>query len=157
MKYLGCVGLLLLLLQTSFAMQAVQVSPEFPWPAIGSSPNGAGFAFRARSHLLITALSYNPTINVSGVTTTRVDVVNLAGEILASAIVSTNSSFADDAYIESIPPLVIPAGTTNFIRSYIWGEANTNVPGLWVGGAIPASQVTPASELEYLGPALAWT
>lgn len=153
MKRLGYLGLLLMGLRMAFAGEALQFPPQFQFPGVGvgASTNGAGFAFRGRTHLLITALSFNPTTNVVGVHTTRVDVLNASGAILTSAIISTNSPFTGAGYIEPIPPLAIPAGATHFIRNYIWGQSDTNVPGLWVGGVLPIEQGEVAPELDYLG------
>jgi hypothetical protein len=152
MKRFGCFGLLLFMPWALLATDALQFAPQFPYPGVGGqTTNGAGFAFRGRSHLLITALLFNPTANVRGVNTTRVDVVNATGQILASAIISTNSPFTRTAYRETIPPLVIPGGTTNFIRNYFWGGSHTNIPGFWMGGSVPVDQGTIAPELDYLG------
>lgn len=153
MKQFRRIGLLLLLMiQTGRAGEAVLISPQFLYPGAGGSTNGVGFAFRPKVPILITALRYDFHLNVSGFATSRVDFLNASGQLLATARLDTNSAALGQDYQELDPPLVIPAGTTNFLRASILLEEP--IPGVeffWFGGVAPTNEITVAPELEYLG------
>jgi hypothetical protein len=109
---------------------------------------GAGFAFRAKTNLLINSLGFQFNQNFQ---TARVDIVNAAGMLLAYAVLNTNSSKLGLTHYEPIAPLMIRAGTTNFVRGYMHQGTNMNVPDKWVGGYLPVDQVAVADEVAYLG------
>lgn len=152
MKRLGSLGLLLLLIQMGRAGEAVQISSQFIFMGGGGSTNGIGFAFRPQVPLRITALRWDFHPNVSGFATGRVEVLNASGQILATVFISTNAVAMGMDYVDIHPPLVMPAGTTNFLRSSVLlDEPIPDIPYLWFGGVAPTNQLTIAPELDYLG------
>lgn len=145
-------GLVLVLIATAFntlAGEAVLVST--PNQGGGYVAQGAGFAFRAKTNFLITALGFQLNPAYFNIYTARVDIVSASGTILAYALPSTNSSKLGLNYYEPIAPLVIPAGTTNFIRGYMHQPGNMNVPDVWLGGYLETNQISVANEVAYLG------
>ncbi len=142
-------GLILVLIATAFnalAGEAVLLSS----PNVGGAKivQGAAFAFRAKTNLVITALGFQFNQNFQ---TARVDVLNASGAILAYAFPNTNSSLAGVSHYEPIPPLMIKAGTTNFIRGYMHQGTNTSVPDLWIGGFLETNLIAVAHEVAFLG------
>lgn len=151
MKRLGSLGLLLLIIQMGRAGEAVQLSPE-QYPDAGIFTSGIGFAFRAKVPLLITALSYDFHPGVPGISTGRVEVLNVSGQILSTALISSNTAALGKGYLVLDPPLVIPVGLTNFLRSSVLlEEPIPDFPRFWFGLATPTNYVTLAPELDYLG------
>lgn len=142
-------GLALMLIATAFnALAGEAVLVASPNSGGAFATQGAGFAFRAKTNLLITSLGFQFNQNFQ---TARVDIVSAAGTILAHVVLNTNSSKVGLTHYESIAPLVIPAGTTNFVRGYMHQGTNMNVPDRWDGGYLQISQVAVSFDLEYLG------
>lgn len=149
MKLPGLALVLAVSTLNAVAGEAVLVST--PNMGGGYVAQGAGFAFRAKTNLLITALGFQLNPAYFNIYTARVDIVSASGTILAYALPSTNSNKLGLNYYEPITPLVIPAGTTNFIRGYMHQPGNMNVPDVWLGGYLETNQITVANEVAYLG------
>lgn len=143
--------LLALLLAASHALAGEAVLLSTPNLGGGYATQGAGFAFRARTNLLITALGFQLNPSYIDIRTARVDIVSASGVILASAFPSTNSSKLGLNYYEPITPLAIPAGTTNFVRGYMHQGSNMDVPDVWLGGFVETNQIVVANEVGFLG------
>lgn len=152
LKKFGLGGFLAMLLQCGRTADAVWFAPENFLLGGGASTNGVAFAFRPKVPLLITALRYDFHPNASGFATSRVDLLNATGQILATARLDTNAAALGQDYQELQPPLMLPAGSTNFLRaSILLEEPPPGVDYFWFGLVTPTDQITIAPELDYLG------
>jgi len=135
----------------AFASEAIQTAT----PNVNESfvtDDGAGFAFRPRTNILITALGYQFSSN--SYVTGKVEIVDAARVVLTSAIISTNSPKVNEIYYEPIAPVVIPAYSTNFVLGQDHEFFLTNFTAFWLGGLLDTNEFSVAPELDYLGAAI---
>jgi hypothetical protein len=109
-------------------------------PTVGFSTNGAGFEFVVGANPIeVNALGFNGSDLLSS--PYLVSLYSMTGTTLASATVTTGSSFINQTYYTSIAPIILPAYSTNFIGA---GEVSG---GEWLGNV--ASSFTPNSQIFY--------
>lgn len=93
---------------------------------------GAGFAFQSASNLSVMALGYHIDSSTTQ-TDERVELLDASGNILAATNIDLNTPQTNQFRYWSIPPVFLPAGSTNFIVAYDWPTYLATGQKRWAG------------------------
>lgn len=112
---------------------------------VGFSTNGVGFEFVPQQTIQVTSLGFNGSDLTSS--PYLVSLYNASGSLLSSATVTTSSTFFNQTFYQSIAPVTLLAGSTNYIGA---GEVLDN---FWFGNSVGSAgggTFSVNSDIDYL-------
>ena len=118
---------------------------------------GAGFAFKPATNLYVSGLGYLFATNYAALDSAVVELLDSQGAVRASAVLVSNPPPTGDWSYQAVPPIFIPANSTNYIVAYDPVEYAASGVKAWAGAYVEAvspelTWFEPAPDLLYLGP-----